>query len=263
MNNHQKVALVTGSSRGLGRQTAKLLARSGYRIVLHGRNREQLEITRQAFESEGIKAITIAADVTKMDEVKSMISLIIKELGRLDVLVTNASLTMETEFTETSATAFRNVVDSHIYGSVFPIMAAFDEIKANKGSIILISSLAGLHGLPRFSAYCAGKMALTAFWQSLAMEQKNSGLHLGLVHLPFVQNDPNKTLVNGDGELEKMPPRPTVIQQSQDKVALGIYRAIRKRKKRIILSGYGIIFSWFIRIFPRVTFFMISKFFKT
>lgn len=263
MNNQVKVALVTGSSRGLGRQTAKLLAKSGYRIVLHGRNRKQLEITRQAFESEGITAKTVAADVTIMDEVESMISWIIKEYGRLDVLVTNASLTMETEFRETSAIAFRNVVDSHIYGSIFPIMAAFDEIKANKGSIILISSLAGLHGLPRFSAYCTGKMALTAFWQSLEMEQKKSGLHLGLVHLPFVQNDPNKTLVNGSGELEQMPPRPTGIQQSQDKVALGIYNAIRKRKKRIVLSGYGKMFAWVIRIFPRLSFFMISKFFKT
>lgn len=263
MNNNHKVALVTGSSRGIGRQTAKLLAKSGYQIVLHGRDISKLEKTQQEFAAEGIHARAYTADVTKMDEVTSMISKIKTDLGRLDVLVTNASLTMEAEFEQTDSKAFRDVVDSHIYGSIFPIKAALEEIKANKGSIILISSLAGLHGLPRFSAYCTGKMALTAFWQSLRMEQKNTGLHLGLVHLAFVQNDPDKTLINANGELEMMPPRPTGIQQPQDKVAKGIYRAIKKRRNRIVLSLYGNLFAWVIRLFPRATYFMISRFFKT
>ena len=263
VENLEKVALVTGSSRGIGRQTAKQLAKAGYQIVLHGKNPEQLEKTRLSFEAEGIHAKSFAADVSNMQEVQSMISWIKETLGRLDILVTNASLTMESDFSVTKSDVFRKVVDSHIYGSIFPIRAALDEIKANKGSIVLISSLAGLHGLPRFSAYCTGKMALTAFWQSLRIEQRKTGLHLGLVHLPFVQNDLEKTLINANGELEQMPPRPFRFQKSQDMVAKGIYRVIRKRKKRTVLSLYGKLFAWAIRLFPSLTHFGISHFFKT
>ncbi len=261
--NQKKVALVTGSSRGTGRETAKVLANAGFQIVLHGKNPERLEKTRIQFESEGILAQAYAADVSNMEEVQTMINWIIEKLGRLDILVANASLTMESEFMETDSAAFRKVVDSHIYGSIFPIKAALEEIKANKGSIILISSLAGLHGLPRFSAYCTGKMALTGFWQSLRIEQRKTGLHLGLVHLAFVQNDPDKTLVNAQGELEAMPPRPKGLQQPQEIVAKGIYKAIRKRKNRTVLTVYGKTFAGLIRLFPSLIHLFLSRFFKT
>lgn len=263
IDSQKKVALVTGSSRGLGRETAKLLAQKGYQIILHGRDPIQLEKTRLAFLEQGINAGAFAADVTRVDEVKAMISWIKENYGRLDVLVTNASLTMESEFTATDPEAFRQVVDSHIFGSIFPVEAALEEIKSRKGSIVLISSLAGLHGLPRFSAYCTGKMALTAFWQSLRIEQRKTGLHLGLIHLAFVQNDPEKTLINAKGEKELMPPRPKGMQQPQHLVAEEIYRVIRKRKNRTVLSLYGKLFAASIRLFPSVVHLFLSRFFKT
>ncbi len=263
MNQSKKVALVTGSSRGIGRETAKILAQEGYSVVLHGKNPTRLAETADKFKNQGFDILSVAADVTNISEVKSMFDQIIEHFGRLDVLVTNASLTMESEFMDTKPEAFRQVVDSHIYGSVFPIKVMLEEIKRNRGSIILISSLAGLHGLPRFSAYCTGKMALTAFWQSLRIEQRRTGLHLGLVHLAFVQNDPDKTLINARGEMEKMPPRPQGLQQPQKIVAGGIYRAIKKRKNRTVLSIYGKTFAWFIRLFPSIIHLFLSKFFKT
>ncbi len=205
MNQSKKVALVTGSSRGIGRETAKILAQDGYSVVLHGKNPTRLAETAAIFKNQGYDILSVAADVTNISEVQTMFDKIMEHFGRLDVLVTNASLTMESEFMDTKPEAFRQVVDSHIYGSIFPVKIMLEEIKKNKGSIILISSLAGLHGLPRFSAYCTGKMALTAFWQSLRIEQRKTGLHLGLVHLAFVQNDPDKTLINAQGEMENMP----------------------------------------------------------
>lgn len=263
MSNSSKVALVTGSSRGIGRETARVLAKAGYQIVLHGKNADTLEKTRLQFEADGIQAKSYAADVTNMKEVLAMIEWIKDNLGRLDVMVANASLTMEAEFAATDPEAFRKVVDSHIYGSIFPVKAALEEIKANNGSIILISSLAGLYGLPRFSAYCTGKMAITAFWQSLRLEQRNTGLHLGLVHLAFVQNDKDKTLINAKGELENMPPRPTGMQQPQEVVAKGIYRAIKKRKSRTVLSFYGKTFAWSARFIPNILQLFLLRFFKT
>lgn len=259
----KKVALITGSSRGIGRETAKLLANEGYSVVLHGKNPQRLQETTKSFLEQGLKVKSFAADITDIDEVTALFKFIIKEYGRLDILVTNASLTMEADFMATDPVAFRSVVDSHIYGTVFPIRIMLDEITANKGSIIMISSLAGIHGLPRFSAYCTGKMGLTAFWQSLRIERRKTGLHLGLVHLAFVQNDPDKTLVNAHGELEQMPPRPQGLQQPQHIVAKGIYRAIKKRKNRTVLSIYGKGFAWVIRIFPSPVHLLLSRFFKT
>jgi len=262
-NNSHKVALVTGSSRGIGRETAKVLANEGYQIVLHGKNPDTLKQTQLQFEAEGIHAKSYAADVSNLEEVQAMIRWIKESLGRLDVLVTNASLTMEAEFADTDPEAFRKVVDSHIYGSIYPAKAALEEIKANKGSIIFISSLAGLHGLPRFSAYCTGKMAITAFWQSLRLEQRNTGLHLGLIHLAFVRNDEVKTLYNAKGELERMPPRPSRMQQTQEVVAKNIYKVIKKRKKRSVFSLYGKSFDWSVRFIPNTLDLFLLRFFKT
>ena len=258
-----KVALVTGSSRGIGKVTALLLAEQGYTVVLHGKNPDKLAETKQEFLEKGYPVHAFTADVANLDQVRNLFDQIMQACGRLDILITNASLTMEAEFMQTDPAVFRTVVDSHIYGSVFPIRIMLDEIKSNRGSIILISSLAGLHGLPRFSAYCAGKMALTAFWQSLRIEQRKTGLHLGLVHLAFVKNDAIKTLLTPTGELETMPPRPSGLQQSQETVAKGIYRVIRKRKNRTVLSVYGKGFAWFIRLFPSLVHLLLSRFFKT
>lgn len=262
-NNIAKVALITGSSRGLGRETARVLARNGYTVVLHGKDPIRLEKTRKEFADQGLDVHSYAANVTILSEVQDMFQWIKSELGTLDILVTNASLTMEAEFMKTDPEAFRMVVDSHIYGSIFPIRVMLEEIKANKGSIILISSLAGLHGLPRFSAYCTGKMALTAFWQSLRIEQKNTGLHLGLIHLAFVRNDPDKTLINASGTQENMPPRPAKMQLSQTVVANEVFKVIVKRKNRTVMSVYGKAFGLLIKIVPGAVHHYLSRFFKT
>lgn len=259
----KKVALVTGSSRGIGRTTARLLAEKGYVVVLHARHADRLEKTRKELADQGFEVYAYPADITDLAQVENLFRQIMSDIGRLDVLITNASLTMEAEFMATEPKAFQQVVDSHIYGTVFPVRVMLEEITKNRGSIILISSLAGLHGLPRFSAYCTGKMALTAFWQTLQMENKNRGLHLGLVHLAFVRNDVDKLLVNARGELESMPPRPAGLQQPQEVVAKGIYRVIRRRKKRVVLSWYGKTMDMLIRFFPRLVHVIISRFFKT
>lgn len=258
----KKVVLVTGSSRGIGKTTARLFAQKGYIVILHGRNSERLNQTKEEFIRDGFEVHAFTADVSNIEEVNALFSGIMKTCGRLDILITNASLTMEAEFMETDLQAFTTVVNSHIYGTIYPIQVMLDEVKANRGSIVMISSLAGLHGLPRFSAYCTGKMALTAFWQSLRLEQRNSGLHLALVHLAFVKNDAIKTLVNANGELETMPPRPGGLQQPQETVAKGIYRVVRNRKKRTVLSVYGKTFAFFARHLPGLLNFFLIRFFK-
>jgi len=256
-----KIVFITGSSRGIGRQLAWKLLSEGATVVLNGRNKDRLEKTRMEFEAHGHHCLAISGDITNYEECCRMISDIISIHQRLDVLVTNASITMEAKFDDVDFLSLTKVIESNLYGTLAPVKAALPSLKKSKGSLILISSLAGLHGLPGFSAYCMGKMPLTALWQSLRIENKNTGIHFGLVMVGFTRNDPDKTLMDAQGNTVLMPPRPAGLQQTQEKVANSLFKVIITRRKKIVLSPIGKFMAVVSRISPRLLYWIIGRFF--
>jgi NAD(P)-dependent dehydrogenase (short-subunit alcohol dehydrogenase family) len=252
MNNpfQGKVALITGSSQGIGKAIAMELGSLGARIALNGRNQSKLEKANQELIQSGIKTLVVQGDITCFKDCEQIISRIILEFGRLDILVTNASITAAGNFADMPIDIFKTAMDSLFYGSVFPIKAALPELIRVKGQIILISSLAGLFGLPKYSAYSAGKMALTGFTQSLQSEMRNSGIHIGIAYIGFTRNDKEKKVLNVSGEWCQVPERPPVFQQIPEKVAKGISRMIRRRQNRKVFSVVGKIQIRIIRFTP-------------
>lgn len=245
-----KVALVTGSGSGIGKATAKELAKAGAAVMLNGRNEEKLKQTVASMQAEGYRVAYTVADVTTTEGSQKLVQATLDTFGRLDVLVNNASASMRAAFIEMQPTYFREVLDSNIYGTVNPTLAALPHILKNRGSIVCISSLAGLYGLPSASAYSAGKMALTAFVQSLRAELKDTGIHLGIVYVGFTQNDHGKRVLNAQGELVPVAHRPGNFQQSQEQVAREIYALILHRKKKVVLSLMGKLMQWMVKWAP-------------
>ena len=258
-----KVILVTGSSRGIGKATAFELAKQGARVVINGKNSDRLQKTKEEFDSQGLSSLAIAADVTSIDECQSMIDQIISNYGQLDGLIANAGLTMESNFEDTDPKAFKLVFDSHLYGSIYPVKVSLSHLEKVGGSVVFISSLAGLYGMPRFSAYCSGKMALTAFWQSMRFEKRRSGIHFGLMHICFVKNDAEKTLIDLNGKTTLMPPRPTRIQQPQEKIARKIINMMKYRRNRQVISAYGKLYAFIARYCRPLMNFFLNNYFKT
>lgn len=237
---------------GIGKAIALELCKAGANVVLNGRNAERLEKTYQEFLQKGFQVTVVRADVTKSSECSMIIQKAVDTFGGIDILVTNAGISMRERFENLQPEVFSQIIESNINGSAFPAHAALPHLKKTKGSIIFISSAAGMIGLPTASAYSAGKMALTALAQSIKIEMASSGVHIGIVHVGFTQNDTEKRVLNATGELVPVAERPAYLQQTQEQVAKSILSVIRKRKFKVVLTLVGRVNAFVVKFFPNL-----------
>lgn len=246
-----KVAIITGSSQGIGKATAIALCEQGASVVLNGRNKEKLERTASQLRDKGYTVHAIVGDVTSIEDCQRLADETIAVFGRIDILINNGSLTMNEKISAIHPEVFARIHDSNSLGAVYPTLAALPHLRRSKGSIILISSLAGLHGIPSAAAYSMGKMALTAWWQSLKIELRHTSVHIGICYLGFTENEAEKKMITADGSLVPVPKRPRFLLQSREQVAQAICSMIHRRKSKLILSPLGKIAAILIRWFPR------------
>jgi short-subunit dehydrogenase len=252
-----KVAIITGSSGGIGKATAVGLAEQGASIVINGRNQAKLELVKIELDQMGFNVLAVAADITSYEECQRLMQETVNHFGKIDILVNNASLTMNDSFENLHPDIFSKVFISNTLGTIMPTKAVLPFVKLTKGSVMFISSLAGLHGLPAGSAYCAGKMSLTAFWQSMRIELQSTGVHFGICYVSFTQNDESKRMLSSDGKLVPIEKRPKILKQSQEQVSSAIIKSIKKRRAKVVLSVFGKITERVFRYFPRLVLFII------
>ena len=247
-----KVAIVTGSESGIGRETARTLCEQGAAVVLNGRNAERLEQTRQLLAAAGHAVVCCVADVTDYAACERLVATAIEHFGRLDILITNASISMRAYFADMQPDVFRQVLDSTVYGSVYPLKAALPHLLKTQGSVTFISSISALNGMPSGSAYCAGKAALANLAHTLRLELAGTGLHFGVVHIGFTQNDPDKRVLDADGRPVPIAYRPPRWQKSQAQVAAIIVGHVRRRRRRTVISALGRLIVLVHTLFPRL-----------
>ena len=234
-----KVAIITGSSKGIGKAIAIALAKKNVRVVLNGRNPESLESTAKELRSLGFEILSIQGDVGNYKDCENLIEQTIKKYGAIDILVNNAGLAMEGTIANTSPEVFEQVFHTNILGVLFPTKAALSYLKHSQGSVVFTGSIAGFMGLPDYSAYSASKMSLTALVQSLKIELAGTGVHVGINYVGFVENDDNKTFLNHHGEIEKMPVRKQFKRMPLEVVAAHFVSGIEKRRYKQTLSLLG------------------------
>jgi NAD(P)-dependent dehydrogenase (short-subunit alcohol dehydrogenase family) len=247
-----QVALVTGSESGIGRETARVLAGQGAAVVLNGRCPDRLARTEALLAAEGFTVVSCLADVTNYAACQQLISTAISCFGRLDMLVANASISQRAYFADMEPEVFRAVLDSNVYGAVYPLKAALPHLVATQGCVTFISSISALNGMPSGSAYCAGKAAVANLAHTLRLELATTGVHLGVVHIGFTQNDPDKRVLDAQGNPVPIAYRSPRWQKSQAQVAAIIYQHIRRRRKRTIISGLGRLIVLVHTLLPRL-----------
>jgi len=254
-----KTALITGGSKGIGREIARLLGSAGCRVVISARGETALEQTAAEFRREGIDVLSVAGDVMVRENCQSIIDRAVQQYGGVDILINNAGKSMRGLFAETDLDLFQKVMDINFTGAVTITKLALPHIRKAKGNIVFISSVAGLKGLPAGAPYSASKMALKSFSESLRSELKGE-VHIGILYAGFTENDPGKQRYNGRGEL--VAATRENFASTQLEVAEATLRMVQRRKRQIVMTLTGKLAYFAYRLFPRLSEELIIQFSK-
>lgn len=260
-NLNDRVYIVTGSSRGIGREIARVLLSLGGLVVLNGRDPERLESTRAELEDHlrnqpGVpstsggtvpRVVAIAADVGTEEGASRLISSARDTWGRIDGLINNAGVSMRGDIAEIRCATIDSLYRGNILSTFLPTIAALPELKKTGGSVIFVSTVSALWGFPGVSVYSATKAAVERFAQALDAEYRGAGIHAGTVFLGFVENDPDKETLSADGSRMRYSRKAHMTQQE---AALAIIRAAVQRKHQVITIPTGRYLSALVRLCP-------------
>ena len=178
----EKVAIVTGASRGIGKVIAESLADAGAAVVLAARSTESLEDVALAIEARGGRALAVPTDVTDGAAVAGLCAQAIGTLGRIDILVNNAGTSYVANVLMSKEDRWREVLLVNVMSAYFCTKAVLKHmIKAKGGRIVNIASVSGMVGAAHNSCYAASKGALIAFTKSVALEVARLGITVNAI----------------------------------------------------------------------------------
>lgn len=168
-----KVVVITGASSGLGEATARMLSAQGAAVVLGARRVERLQKLADELTAKGGKALALATDVTKHDQVKRLVDAAVQKYGRIDVMINNAGLMPHSPLERLKIDDWNRTIDVNIKGVLYGIAAALPYMKQQKsGHIINVSSVAGHKVAPNGAVYSATKHAVRVLSEGLRLEVK-------------------------------------------------------------------------------------------
>lgn len=186
-----RVALITGGSRGIGKQVALKFAKNGYNIVVnYVSDNTDIKGLQEEFEKENVELLLVKADVTKKEEIQNLVKAAIEKFGHIDVLVNNAGITKDGLLMRMKEEDFDKVIEINLKGTflvakeVIPYM-----MKKREGSIINISSVVGLVGNAGQSNYAASKAGIIGFTKSVAKELASRNIRANCVAPGFIKTD--------------------------------------------------------------------------
>jgi len=171
MSLKNKIAVITGGSRGIGKATAIALANEGCKIVICSKNVNNLTKARKELEEMGADVLAVTCDLTKLEDIKKFADAVKKKFGKIDILVNNAGVAYYKNLIENKEEEINELLDVNVRGLILTTKYFLPLMNKN-GTIINISSGAGKSGYGGLAVYCASKFAVIGFTESLAQELK-------------------------------------------------------------------------------------------
>lgn len=191
-----RVVLVTGASRGIGRETARQFALAGDRVAINfHQHRDAAESLAAELAQAGCLALPVQADVSCRDQVEAMVEQIRQSLGPVDVLVNNAGIAQQKLFTDIQEQEWDRMFDIHVKGAFFCCQAVLpDMIRRHQGKIINVSSIWGMTGASCEVHYSSAKAALIGMTRALAREMGPSNIQVNCVAPGVIDTEMNADL---------------------------------------------------------------------
>ncbi|MBN2079488.1 MAG: SDR family oxidoreductase [Spirochaetes bacterium] len=247
-----RVVVVTGAASGIGRALCGRFGKAGAIIAALDMDREGLARLEGDMEAIGVRARGYECDVSDNGSCREAVGAVIRDMGGVDVLVNNAGITQRSPFVSTGIGVYRRVMDVNFFGSVSCSMAAAESLIARRGMIIVTSSIAGLVPLIGRTGYCASKHALHGFFRTLRAELSPQGVGVLIVCPGFTRTNLQTRALDGDGSVTAHPQSRVGGETTPEEVAEKVFRAARRGKKLLVLSGTGVVTRWMNALAPNL-----------
>ena len=253
MPDNAKVALITGASSGIGEATARCFAKNGYRVAMAARRLDRLEIVKAEIEAAGGQAHAVRADVTSLEEIRTMVSETIGRFGQLDVLVNNAGFGRFGWLEELDPERdIRAQLDVNLLGTILAAREVLPHmISRRTGHIINMASMAGYVATPTYTVYAASKFGLRGFTEALRREVRVWGVRVSAI---FPGGVDSKEFAEKAGVQKRKTKitTPQWLNLSLDDVAQTVYR-VAERSSGMVVIPWVMRFSILSnRLFPGV-----------
>ncbi len=229
-----KVVVITGASSGIGKALAEKFASEGWDLVLAARRIELLKELESKFRN--VSVLSVKTDVSVEADCRNLIDKAIERFGKIDVLINNAGISMRALLQDVELDVLRRLMDVNYWGTVYCTKFALPHLIEQNGSLVGISSTGGYIGLPGRTGYSGSKFAVRGFLDTVRIENLKTGLHVLMASPGFTASDIRKTALMHNGNEQGETPRNEAKMMSAERCAAIIYRSIKRRQRKIIIS---------------------------
>lgn len=254
-----KVVIVTGSSSGIGKALALQLGAQGAKVVINSRGAEKLQQVADELLAKGYDIIAVPANVGKLDECQRLVDATLSHYGKIDVLINNAGANMHGRVEDTDPEVLHLPMEINYLSALYMTRLCLPSLKESKGSVMFVSSLAGIHGLPINAVYSSAKMGLRALAECLKAELTGTGVYTGIAYVGITENEKGKTIYNGKGEKFVRPDFKMLGMQSIADVADDILWMIRTQRFKHVFTFPGKLQAFLNSIFPELVQYLLTK----
>ena len=239
------VIVITGASDGIGAEMARQLARTrgkGAALVLAARSQDKLKAVAADCEAAGSTTLVVPMDVSIEQQCRALVDMAVSRFRKIDTLINNAGVSAQALFSDVKPTDlhwYEDLMKVNLWGSVWCTHAALHALKASKGRIVAVSSLAGLVGVPGRTAYSASKFAMTGFFEALRTELKPAGVSVTIAYPGVVATQIRHRGLNAKGVATGSSGLKEDHAMSVEDCAGLILQGAAGRKREVVMTAKG------------------------
>lgn len=248
--------VITGASEGIGAEMARQLARrhgAQLSLVLAARNEQALQAVATQCQASGAATLVVRTDVSEQAQCTALMDRAMARFGRIDALINNAGMSAQALFSDVKADDlgwYEQLMKINFWGSVWCTHAALPALKTTRGSIVAVSSLAGLVGVPGRTAYSATKFAMTGFFEALRAELKTAGVSVTTAYPGVVATQIRHRGFNAAGAPAGASGLKEDDAMSVEECARLIIEGMDRRDREVVMTAKGKLARWLKLLAP-------------